>query len=68
MGLFKFIFELNDSIKKREKESKRKYLEKQMKEYELDEHEKELVRKGLWDSCDFAEDDDMTESDYYYDK
>lgn len=44
---------------------------KKSKDYEydyLDDYQKDLVKKGFYDSNDFAEDDDMEPDNYYYDE
>ena len=37
-----------------------------MDAYELEDWQKELVRNGEYDPCDFEEDGDLEEDDYYY--
>lgn len=44
---------------------------KKSKDYEydyLDDYQKDLVKKGFYDSNDFAEDDDMEPDNYFYDE
>ena len=62
MSIFDFINGMTEYGKKDTK------LEKEMDYYDLDEHEKELVRKGEYDPWDFEskEDmDDVNDDDYY---
>ncbi len=62
MSIFDFINGMTEYGKKDEK------LEKEMDYYNLDEHEKELVRKGEYDPWDFESKEDMedvNDDDYY---
>ena len=54
-----------DSSKK-EKKGPKSSLEKEMDFYELDESEREWVRKGEYDPSSFEE-EELGEEDYYYD-
>ena len=64
-----FINDLADALEDmNEKYDKKKQdeLEKEMDAYELEDWQKELVRNGEYDPCNFEEDGDLEEDDYYY--
>lgn len=58
-----FFDYLNSSEDSREKNKK---LEDEMDAYNLDDMEKEEVRKGLYDPWDFEDDENTMEDDDYY--
>lgn len=67
MGIiWDIISELSNEKNNKEKED----LEKEMDYYGLDEHERELVRKGDYEPYNFEDDEEeeLDEDDYYYDK
>ncbi len=61
------IFDLFKNITKQDDEEKRKKLEQQMDDLNLEEWQKELVRKGEYEPEDFDEDDTSDEDNYYHD-
>ncbi len=67
MGLLKAIFDFVDEINKNEEDEKMKKLEKEMDWNNLDDYEKEEVRKGHYDIYNFEDsmDEDLDEDDYY---
>lgn len=48
-----------------QKEQEDQELEDEMDTYCLEEWQKELVRKGEYDPCDFEEDGELEDDDYY---
>ncbi len=67
MGLFSFLFNLNNALEDSEKEERNKRIEQEMEWNNFDEHEKEEVRKGNYDVHNFedSEDIELDEDDYY---
>ena len=68
MGLLKFILDWSDEIEKEKKANQSKELEKEMDYYGLNDHEKELVRKGDYDPWNFEYPENgepLDEDDYY---
>ena len=67
MGLFSFILGVSEGIEEYEKGEKKKKLEQEMDWHNLDEHEKEEVRKGNYDVYNFEDSSDaeLDEDDYY---
>lgn len=65
MGLIWDILNVADKMKEDNKKKEEKELEKLYDYYGLEEHERELVKKGEYDPWDFEE-DNLTEDDYYY--
>ena len=59
-------FGAGSNSSKKEKKGSKSSLEKEMDFYELDESEREWVRKGEFDPSSFEE-EDLDEEDYYYD-
>ena len=68
MGLISILFGLNKTLESSEKEEKQKRLEKEMDYHNLDDDEKEEVRKGNYDIYNFEDtlDEDLDEDDYYF--
>ena len=58
MGLFDDFFETD-------KQKRQKELEKEMDDLDLEDWQKELVRKGEYDPSSFEE-EDLEEDDYHY--
>lgn len=67
MGLFSFLLGLSDAIDDNDKEVKNKRLEQEMEWNNLDDYEKEEVRKENYDVYNFEDsnDVDLDEDDYY---
>lgn len=67
MGLFNFLLGLSEAIEDNDKKSKNNRLEKEMEWNNLDDYEKEEVRKGNYDVYNFEDsrDVDLDEDDYY---
>ena len=67
MGLFNFLFGLSEIMEDNDKKSKNNRLEKEMELNNLDDYEKEEVRKGNYDVYNFEDssDVDLDEDDYY---
>lgn len=67
MGLFNFLFGLSEIMEDNDKKSKNNRLEKEMEWNNLDDYEKEEVRKGNYDVYNFEDssDVDLDEDDYY---
>lgn len=67
MGLFSFLLGLSEAIEDNDKEVKNKRLEQEMEWNNLDDYEKEEVRKGNYDVYNFEDsnDVDLDEDDYY---
>ena len=67
MGLISFINGLNRIVES-DKEQQRRIREEEMKNYDLSEEEKELVRSGDYEPWSFEswEETDLEEDDYYY--
>lgn len=67
MGLFSFLFGLSDALDDNDKEVKNKRLEQEMEWNNLDDYEKEEVRKGNYDVYNFEDsnDVDLDDDDYY---
>ncbi len=66
MGLLSFLFGLTEEPDKKKKRNSK--LEKEMDAYDLEEWQKNLVRKGEFDVTNFDDDeDDLEEEDYYND-
>ena len=67
MGLFSFLLGLSDAIDDNDKEVKNKRLEQEMEWNNLDDYEKEEVRKGNYDVYNFEDsnDVDLDDDDYY---
>lgn len=67
MGLFSFILGVADNVDKYAKDEKKKKLEQEMDWNNLDDYEKEEVRKGNYDVYNFedSKDIDLDEDDYY---
>ena len=67
MGLFSFLLGLSDAIEDSNKEVKNKRLEQEMEWNNLDDYEKEEVRKGNYDVYNFEDsnDVDLDDDDYY---
>ena len=67
MGLFSFLLALSEAIEDNDKEVKNKRLEQEMEWNNLDDYEKEEVRKGNYDVYNFEDsnDVDLDEDDYY---
>ena len=63
MGLFNDLFS-NDQNKRSKAFGLFKYLEEQ-ENNELDDYQKELVKKGEYDSSNFEE-EELEDDDYYY--
>ena len=66
MGFFTALFGAIAASEEASKKRKRSNLEKEMDFYELDETEREWVRKGEYDPSSFEE-EELGEEDYYYD-
>jgi len=66
MGLIWEILKAVSNSQDETKNKKNQQLEKEMDAYELEEWQKELVRKGEYDPWNFEEDGDLEEDDYYY--
>ncbi len=68
MGLFNFLFGLSEIMEDNDKKSKNNRLEKEMELNNLDDYEKEEVRKGNYDVYNFEDssDVDLDEDDYYF--
>lgn len=62
--LLSIIKTVNDSF---EKNKNKDDLEKEMNAYNLDEYEKNLVRKGLYDPWNFDTEGPFEDDDYYKD-
>ena len=70
MGLFRFILGVASGLSKEEKSKKDRDLEKQMDYYGLNEHERELVKKGDYDPWNFEypeNEEKLDEDDFYSD-
>ena len=67
MGLFSFLLGLSEAIEDSNKEVKNKQLEQEMEWNNLDDYEKEEVRKGNYDVYNFEDsnDVDLDDDDYY---
>ena len=67
MGLFSFLLGLSDALEDSDKEVKNKQLEQEMEWNNLDDYEKEEVRKGNYDVYNFEDsnDVDLDDDDYY---
>ena len=67
MGLISFILNMSDAADEYNKSEKKKKLEKEMEWHNLDDYEKEEVRKGNYDVYNFEDsrDVDLDEDDYY---
>ncbi len=67
MGLFSFILGMTESADKYSKDEKKKKLEQEMDWNNLDDYEKEEVRKGNYDVYNFEDSEDayLDEDDYY---
>lgn len=67
MGLFSFLLGLSEALDDNDKEVKNKRLEQEMEWNNLDDYEKEEVRKGNYDVYNFEDsnDVDLDEDDYY---
>lgn len=68
MGLFSFILNLSDELSNEKKKNEREKLENKMDYHGLNEHEKELVRKGDYDPWNFEypeNDEELDEDDFY---
>lgn len=63
MGLFNDLFS-NDQTKRSKAFGLFKYLEEQDNN-DLDDYQKELIKKGEYDSSNFEE-EDLEDDDYYY--
>ncbi len=68
MGLFKFILGLNEVLNEQEQANKEKELDEEMDLYNLDDYEREEVKKGNYEPYNFEDSDvPLDEDDYYYD-
>lgn len=65
MGLIWEILKVVSDVQDENEKKKQQQKEKEMKAYELEEWQKELVRKGEYDPWNFEEDGDLEEDDYY---
>ena len=63
MGLIWEILKVVSDVQ--DENEKKKQQQKEMEAYELEEWQKELVRKGEYDPWNFEEDGDFEEDDYY---
>jgi hypothetical protein len=66
MGIFSTLLSLSEEADKAKKKKDKSKLEREMSARDLEEWQKELVRKGDYDVYNFEE-DDLEEDDYYYD-
>ena len=67
MGLFKALFNVTSEIPEEQEKEKRKNLERECDLYNLDEYEREEVRKGNYEPYNFedSEDVELDDDDYY---
>ena len=65
MGLICEILKVVSDVQYENEKKKQQQKEKEMEAYELEEWQKELVRKGEYDPWNFEEDGDLEEDDYY---
>ena len=66
MGLIWEILKASAEIEEEKEKKKRADLEKEMDAYDLEDWQKDLVRKGDYDPWNFEEDGELEEDDYYY--
>lgn len=66
MGLIFGLLSALGEMEEDEKKKKNEELEKEMDAYDLEDWQKDLVRKGEYDPWNFEEDGDLEEDDYYY--
>lgn len=67
MGFFKALFNVTSEILEEQEKEKRKNLERECDLYNLDEYEREEVRKGSYEPYNFedSEDVELDDDDYY---
>lgn len=66
MGLFGEIIKWANEIEVEDEKKRKEELEKEMDAYDLEDWQKDLVRKGDYDPWNFEEDGELEEDDYYY--
>lgn len=66
MGLIWEIIKAASEIQENDEKKKKEDLEKEMDAYDLEDWQKDLVRKGDYDPWNFEEDGELEEDDYYY--
>ena len=66
MGLFKALFNVTSEIPEEQEKEKRKNLERECDLYNLDEYEREEVRKGSYEPYNFEDSEDVELDDDYY--
>ena len=67
MGFFKALFNVTSKILEEQEKEKRKNFERECDLYNLDEYEREEVRKGSYEPYNFedSEDVELDDDDYY---
>ena len=66
MGLFSFLFGVIDGMEEHIDNEEKKIRDDELNFSELEDWQKEEVKKGNYDTFNFEEDDSSDEDDYYH--